>query len=125
MEAIIATVITVIAVLAMAYSFSLGRSFINAFEVRRVADARAQGCMEWLSSLHSNDPNLSAGTHPGVPQPFVVNRVTIGGVRWRVGPTTDVPPTVAGVLRNVTVSVTWSLGGFQDSVVYSRLVAAP
>ena len=120
-----ATAIAVIAVIAMAYSFGLGRSFINVFEVRRVADARAQGCMEWLSSLPATDPNLGLGAHPPAPQPFIVNRVTIGGVRWMVGPATDVPPVAAALLRDVTVSVNWNVGGFADSVTYSRLVVSP
>ena len=90
-----------------------------------MADARAQGCMEWLSSLPGSDPNLGFGTHPGTPQAFIVNRITIGGVHWRVGPATDVPANAVSLLRDVTVTVDWNLGGFQDSVTYSRLVVAP
>jgi hypothetical protein len=125
MEAIVATVIAVIAVMGLAYAFGLGRSFINAFEVRRVADMKAQGCMEWLGTLPSSSPDLSLSTHPA--QPFVFGGRTVGSMVWRVvSPTSaQVPASITGELRVVSVSVSWTLGGMADSVLYTRMVSAP
>jgi hypothetical protein len=123
MEAMAATVIAVVAVLGLAYAFSIGRAFINSFEYRRVADAQAQGCMEWLGTLRVNDPNLTLGTHG--PRPFVVNGRTLGTLQWRTSAATDTPVNVTTLLRQLTVTVRWRDGAFTDSVGYTRLVDAP
>jgi hypothetical protein len=125
MEAIVATVIAVIAVMALAYSFGFGRGFINNFETRRAADAVAQGCMERLGTLQPTAADLTPGGHPPTPPVFAVNGQALGTITWRVGAPSDVPSNVAGVLREVTVTVAWAQGGQRDSVNYTRLVAAP
>ncbi len=124
MEAIVATVITVIAILAMAYSFSLGRAFINAFEVRRVAVARTQGVMEVLGSLPATSDSLSIGTHVSA-TPFAVPGVRNGMLRWSVTAATDVPASALGSLRQVAVTTAWTFSSWRDSVSYSRVVTAP
>ena len=123
MEAIAATIIAVVAVLGLAYSFSIGRGFIDTFEVRRIADAKAQGCMEWLGSLPAADPNLADGAHG--PQPFQVDGRTVGALAWSVGPVADAPANVQSLLRDVRVTIAWTYGTFPDSVAYVRTVAAP
>jgi Tfp pilus assembly protein PilV len=125
MEAIVATVIAVIAVMGLAYTFGLGRSFINAFEVRRMADMQAQGCLEWLGSLPGNSSNLAVAPHPA--QPFLFSGRPIGSLVWRVAIPTpaEAPAAATSRLRMVSVTVSWTVGGMTDSVMYSRMVGAP
>jgi hypothetical protein len=124
MEAIVATVIAVIAVVGLAYTFGLGRSFINAFEVRRMADMKAQGCMEWLGTLPAGSPDLAVLTHQS--QPFTFDGRPIGSMVWRVEHATfpHVPSSVGNRLLLVSTSVSWTLGGMADSVVYTRMVVS-
>jgi hypothetical protein len=125
MEAIVATVIAVLAVIALAYSFGYGRSFINGFEVRRVAEGAAQACMDSLGTLPDSAAGLALGTHPATPLPFACNGRVVGTVSWRVSNPSDVPATVAGALRELKVAVAWMQENMRDSVVYTRVVAAP
>lgn len=122
MEAIIASVIAVIAVLGMAYSFGMGRSWIDRFEVVRSADATAQGRMELLSALPPTDPSFALGAHAG--SAFQYHGVAIGDEHWRVDlPDVTVPGRAS--LREVTVSVVWTNSGVTDSVAYQRLFPIP
>jgi hypothetical protein len=122
MEAIVATVIAVIAILGLAYSIGLGRGFINRYEVARAADGLAAGCMD---SLETTGADLSiGGPRPAVPIPLVYGNNTIGGATWRVdAPAVTVP--AHAKLVQVSVTVAWSLGGSTDTTRYQRLFPAP
>lgn len=127
MEAIVATVIAVIAALGLAYSFGIGRSNINRFEVARSADALAQSRMEALGVLaegHPTSDSLHVGAHPSTPNTFAYHGRVIGQEYWRVEPAPlTVPAPIRANMVRVTTTVSWTLGGFADSVGYTRLVA--
>ncbi len=124
MEAIIAMVITVIAVMGMAYSFGLGRSWIDRFELARVADGVAQAQMERLGSLLPAAADLTIGQHPGIPITFSYNGIDYGDVHWSVqAPDVTIPGRAA--LRQVTVTVAWTRAGLRDSLSYQRLFPVP
>ncbi len=125
MEAIVATVIAVLAVVALAYTFGYGRAFINGFEVRRVAEGAAQAYMDSLGTLPVTSTGLTLGAHPAAPDPFVCNGRALGTISWRVSAPSDVPPGVINSLHEVTVTVAWTQGGISDSVAFTRVVAAP
>ena len=125
MEAIVATVIAVIAALGLAYSFGIGRANVNRFETARVADARAQGRMEHLSMLMTHDPtilDLQAGLHPDTLLPFEFNGTVVGHEYWRID---TVPPAAPATIRPkmalLTVEVAWAMGGVADTARYTRL----
>ena len=129
LEAIVATVITVIAALGLAYTFGIGRSNINRFEVARIADAMAQSRIEFLGALALASPtsdSLELGLHPATPSPFLYHGNTVGIEYWRVdaAPTT-LPLNIGGSLSRVTAIVSWTMGGLADSVTYTRLVPKP
>lgn len=124
MEAIIATIITVIAVMGMAYSFGLGRSWIDRFELARVADGVAQAQMERLGTLAPGATDLTIGPHPAIPPPFTYNGITYGNLHWLVqAPDVSIP--ARATLRQVTVTVAWTRAGLKDSLSYQRLFPAP
>lgn len=116
MEAIIGAVIAIIAVIGLAYTFSVGRGTIDRFSVARAADAKAIARMEWLTSL---PPDTSAFTMIQ-PLPFVFAGRTIGTERWDVGPPPVGTPGAAA-LRQLTVTVAWNWATLRDSVRYQRL----
>ena len=120
MEAIVGTLIAVIAILGLAHSFGVGRAMIARYEVARAALGVAQARMEALTVLPLTDPTLAVGTHPV--SNFVLQGAVVGTETWRVewfdddlsdGPTND--------LRRVTVSVAWGNGVDRDSVRVTRL----
>ncbi len=122
MEAIVATLVSVIAISGLAWSFGQGRAMITAYELERVADATAQASMEWLGSIDPGDANLAIGAHAGVP--FVFQNETIGQTGWRVDLADPSIPGHVGVHR-LSVVVRWTFGGEVDSLVYDRMVAVP
>src|SRR5262245_64306352 len=79
-EVIVATVIAMLAFIGLAYTFSMGRGFINRFEVRRAAVAAARARLETLAS-DPGSPDLSI-TPPPHTTPFVVDGVNRGEERW-------------------------------------------
>ena len=120
LEAILGTMIAVIAVLGLAYSFGLGRGYIDRYQIERSADFLAQRRMEWLGSLAlRTDPAFAIGAHSDPSGTFYYKGTAIGAESWRVEPA---PATVPqhGVIKQVTVTVNWTEGGFPDSVVYLR-----
>jgi hypothetical protein len=127
MEAIVATVIAVLAAIGLAYSFGVGRGNINRLEVARVADGRAQARMEFLGVLAQTRPGLGdsltqVGVHPNPVLPFIANGDTIGSEYWRVDPApASVPLSVRGNLTLVTVEVAYVLGGVADTARYGRI----
>jgi hypothetical protein len=129
MEAIVATVIAVIAALGMAYTFGIGRSNINRFEVARTADALAQSRMDFLGVIADENPlsdSLHLGSHPAVTNAFRYHGVVMGQEYWRVEPSpSSLPATIRNDVMRVTTVVTWTMGGFADSAAYTRIMAKP
>lgn len=129
MEAIVATVIAVIAALGLAYTFGIGRSNINRFELARSADAIAQSRMESLNLLLDTSPgsdSLAVGTHPNVPNVFAYHGAPLGVEYWRVDAApVAVPSAIRGRMVALTTIVRWTWGGFDDSIAYTRVVDRP
>ena len=122
MEAVVATAISVIAILGLAHSFGMGRAFIDRYAIARVALGVAQARMEGLSMLPPAAPDFSIGPHPDAPVVFTFQGAPVGTEQWLVewfdDPST---PLTTADLRRVTVVVAWSLGADQDSVRLARL----
>ena len=130
MEAMVATVIAVLAVVGLAYTFGLGRAFINRYEIARMADAVAQARIEALGVLAQSRPasdSLVAGrSYPATPNDFYYHGTLLGQERWRVYPApAAAPATIQGRVTTVTAVVTWTTGGVADSVTYSRVIGLP
>ena len=128
-EILAALVITVVAILGLAYSFSTGRTLIDRYAIARAALAEAQGRMERLSVLGTTNPDLSMGSHSVV---FSINGSPVGTDRWEVVPVDD---PIDGLqangndpnpidLKRVTVTVTFGSGAFSDSLRLTRLFPA-
>jgi len=128
MEVIIALVITVIAVMGLAYSFSTGRTLIDRFAYSRAALGIAQGRMERLSMLSPSDVALSVGL------PHVSSTIVNGQVfteRWTVQWVDDPIDGTGGAdvnpndLRRVTLDVYFQQGMLTDTLRLTRLFSAP
>ena len=119
-EVIVATVIATLVITGLAYTFGLGRGFIDRYEVARAALAEAQGRMEQLAVKPVSDPDLTFAPH--APLPFVYQGQSVGSTTWTVGHLVE-SGTPAG-LRNVTVEVTWLTGTFADTVRLNRIFPA-
>ena len=123
LEAILGTMIAVIAVMGLAYSFGLGRGYIDRYQIERAADFLAQRRMEWLGSLAlRTNPAFAIGTHSDAQSTFYFKGTAIGSEGWRVAPAPAAVPQHA-LIKEVTVTVRWTAGGFPDSVVYQRAFA--
>jgi prepilin-type N-terminal cleavage/methylation domain-containing protein len=113
-EAVVAIVIAVIAVLGLAYSFGLGRGFIGRHEVARVALASAQRRLDSLAVLTA--AQLVPGTADSVA--FVVHGRTLGWESWRVEWVDERIDSLGGSdldgnpndLKRATVRVRWTQG---------------
>jgi hypothetical protein len=119
MEAIVATFISIIAILGLAYSFGMGRGFIERFAIGRTALGFACGKMEVLT-LPANADSVALN-QPLYVQPFNYRGNEAGTIEWRVEPYDD--PQVPGVadLNNVVVVARWGPPGQRDSLRLSRL----
>jgi hypothetical protein len=119
MEAIVATIISVIAILGLAHSFGVGRGFIERYAVGRAALSAAQGRMEALSVLPPSSDSLA--TNGFFVQPFNFRGAEAGTVEWRIEPYDD--PVVPGTpnLDKVTVVARWGPASDRDSLRLSRL----
>ena len=125
-EVIAATVIAAIAVIGLAYTFGMGRGFIDEFEIGRDAVAAAKGQLELLATLPANDSRVAIGVQNQ--SDFVVGGVVIGKLYSVVGWVDD-PADGAGAadlnphdLRLATVSVAFQHGSLPDSVRLTRLL---
>jgi Tfp pilus assembly protein PilV len=121
-EAMVATVIAVIAILGLAFTFGQGRGLIDQYETSRAATAAAQGCMDSLAVLPPADPALSLGAHAA--EPFVIDGQPLGTVAWDVTPFTD-PVAGGSTLKKVVVTVAWQAGSSTGSLQLSKLILAP
>jgi hypothetical protein len=130
-EVITGTVITVIAVVGLAYSFGIGRGLIDRYEVARVALSAAQRRMETLTAMPSTSESLATGAgflRDFGPFPFNAEGKEIGEEWWTVewidDPVDGMAPGDATPhdIRRVTVRVIWEPSGQRrDTVKFSRL----
>src|SRR5262245_34089640 len=84
-EAMTASIIAVIAVIGLAFTFSTGRGMIDRYAKARDSLAAAEQCMERLSVLGLRDPtntDLDPGVHGPLPRPL--NGDASGTVQWTV-----------------------------------------
>jgi type II secretory pathway pseudopilin PulG len=124
-EVVVATVVAVVAILALAYTFGTGRGLVNRYESARIALAAAQRRMETLSAGPIGAVGLQLGSHP----PSGTYPVQLGGVdvaveSWTVTPYDDpADGTAAGDvdLKRVTVTVAWAGLGPNERVTLTRL----
>jgi len=122
MEAVVATVVSVIAVLGLAHTFGIGRGFIERFSIGRNALGVAQARMEALCVLPaSTAPELATGVHAAIP--FLHLGQPLGTEQWRVQWFDDPATSATSLdLKQITVVVTWKQGIDQDSLKLTRLV---
>lgn len=127
MEAIIATVIAVIAVVGIAYTFGIGRGQVDRYAVARAALGVGKAQMERLVQLSLGAPasdSLAIG-YVSAPSPLVVNGATVGAIQWRVVAVDSPLLQDSPDFRRVTVSVSWINGARQDSLSLDRLFPLP
>ena len=128
MEVIAATVIATFAVVGLAYTFGLGRGFIDRYEVARAALAQAEGRLETLE-VHPSGDTLSTPDEQHMSY-FVVDGRVLGTERWVVrwvddpadGTGQPGPDPNPRDLRRATVTVVFQMGSVEDSVQLSRLL---
>lgn len=125
-EALTATVIAVIAVLGLAYTFSVGRGQVDRFEVARAALGEAEARMERLLLLAETNPSsdsLAVGYRSPL-QPFTYRGATLGTAWWRVAPFDDPQLPDNPDLRRLIVCVRWNTS-VPDSIQFSQLLTLP
>ncbi len=119
MEIMVATVITVIAVLALAYAFGTGRGLVDRFAMARVGLSVAHRRMELLSTLPASAPELAPGYDSG-PRDVVLDGRLAARERWRVTLWDDPADPAAGAdLKRVWVTASWG-GAPGDSIGLHR-----
>jgi len=125
-EALTATVIAVIAVLGLAYTFSVGRGQVDRYEVARAALGEAENRMERLLLLADRTPasdTLAIG-RVWPPVAFTYAGATIGDIAWHVEPY-DLPNVPGSPdLRRLVVCVRWNTS-LPDSVQLDQLLSLP
>jgi len=128
-EVLVSILITVISVVGLASLFGNGRALINHYEVARAANGVAQQRFELLGRTGTSG-DLSIGSHPSTPNPFVYGGATIGTESWTVAwyddpiDRTGVADSNPNDLKLVAVSVKWGQGAQADSVRLTRLFPA-
>ncbi len=124
MEALVASVIAIIAILGMAYTFGLGRGLVFRYEIARAALGIVQTRMEFLSTLPPTSDSLRVG-YASASTAFVYEGQNAGSESWRVTAHDD--PTLPGPvnLRRVQAVVRWEAGGLRDSIDLVRMFPLP
>ncbi len=125
-EALTATVIAVIAVLGLAYTFSVGRGQVNRYEVARAALGAAEDRMERLLLLADTTPatdSLVVG-YRSATSPFLYRGAALGTTWWHVDGYDDPDLPDSPDLRRLIVCVRWN-SSVPDSVQFSQLLALP
>ena len=122
-EALTAATVSVIAVLGLAYSFGVGRSLVDRYEIARAALGEAQSQLEALSLTQvtqPGDPALALG-YASPPTPFRYEGNTLGTESWRVLGYDE--PNLAGAvnLKRVVMTVRWRQATHTDSLSMERL----
>lgn len=122
-EVIVATIIATLVITGLAYTFGLGRGFIDRYEIARAALAEAQGRMEQLAVKSFSDSDLGVGSHTA--SPFTYQGQTVGTTIWTVASVSDPgTPAIKNGLKEVTVEVVWTTGSLADTVRLNRLFPA-
>lgn len=125
-EAVTATVIAVLAVLGLAYTFSVGRSQVDRYEVARAALGAAENRMERLLLLADRTPTADSVTvgYSSPSFPFSYAGAPMGTLWWHVDAYDD--PNVPGNpdLRRLVVCVRWN-SSVPDSVQIDQLRMLP
>lgn len=125
-EALTATVIAVLAVLGLAYTFSVGRGQVGRYEVARAALGEAEGRMErllLLADTHPGSDSLAVG-YRSAPFPFAYRGAVLGSTWWHVEPYDDPDLPDNPDLRRLVVCVRWSTS-VPDSVQFTQLLPLP
>jgi len=130
-EVMVAAIISVIAVMGLAYSFSAGRGLIDRFATARDALEAAGKRLETLAMEARKDladPDLAAGDHG--PLSLTLNQNQTGSEAWTVAWVDDPVDNAGGDLdpndyKRVTVKVRWNQAGLRDSIVLSRSFLGP
>jgi type II secretory pathway pseudopilin PulG len=125
-EALTATVIAVIAVLGLAYTFSVGRGQVNHYEVARAALGEAESHMESLLLLADATPtsdSLEVG-YRSPTSPFTYGAAPIGTLWWHIDPYNDPDLPANPDMRRLVVCVRWNTS-MPDSVQFSQLLPLP
>lgn len=125
-EALTATVIAVLAVLGLAYTFSLGRGQVNRYAVARAAMGEAENRMERLLLLADTNPasdSIRVG-YRSASSPFVYAGATLGTIWWHVDPYDDPDLPDNPDLWRLVVCVRWNTS-VPDSVQFSQLITPP
>jgi type II secretory pathway pseudopilin PulG len=125
-EALTATVIAVIAVLGLAFTFSVGRGQVQRYAVARAAQGEVASRMEQLLQLADHTPgsdSLAVG-YASPASPFSYAGADVGTLWWHVEPYDD--PYVPGPidLRRLVVCVRWN-SGMPDSLQLDQLLPLP
>lgn len=120
MEALTAATISVIAVLGLAYSFSIGHGLVDRYEVARAAVGVAQAQLESMAVLPRTDPQFVIGFR-SPSTPFLYEGREVGSSDWRVTALDD--PDLPGTtdLKRVVVTVRWRQDTRMDSLSLERL----
>ncbi|HEV2104100.1 MAG TPA: type II secretion system protein [Candidatus Eisenbacteria bacterium] len=123
MEVIVAASIATVAVLGLAYTFGLGRSFIDRYEASRLAQGEARAVLEQLRALPLTSDSLHVNSS-WLADSLRVDGAAAGTVGWSVGPAVSlVAPNV--LMRRVTVNARWTSGAQPESLALTRLFPMP
>lgn len=116
-EVIVATLIATLVITGLAYTFGLGRGFIDRYEIARAALAEAQGRMDELAVRASFDDDSTVDF-------FYQGRKVGSTVRFVNLFNDDGPPATVRSLKRVVIQVTWATGSLTDTVRVDRLFPA-
>ena len=125
-EALTATVIAVLAVLGLAYTFGVGSGQVNRYAVARAALGAAESRMERLLLLAETEPgsdSLSVG-YRSATTPFLYNGDAVGSLWWHMDPYDDPDLPDNPDMRRLEVCVRWNMS-VPDSVQFSQLLPLP
>ncbi len=119
-EALTASVIAIIAIVGLAYTFGIGRGMVNRYEIARAALGQVQSRVELLSVLPASSESLNVG-YASPLLPFDYEGSHRGDLWWHIAAYN--PPGIPGTtnLRRATVCVRWQTGSLSDSVMLDRL----
>lgn len=125
-EALTATVIAVLAVLGLAYTFGVGSGQVNRYAVARAALGLAESRMERLLLLADLEPGSDslAMNYRSASTPFLYNGDAVGSMWWHVDPYNDPDLPDNPDLRRLAVCVRWNTS-VPDSVQFSQLLPLP
>lgn len=125
-EALTATVIAVLAVLGLAYTFGVGSGQVNRYAVARAALGAAESRMERLLLLADAEPgsdSLEFG-YVSATTPFVYNGDAVGSLWWHVDGYNDPDLPANPDMHRLVVCVRWNTS-VPDSVEFSQLLPLP